>query len=287
MAADLLSIPHPRHSSPLLPTKGIRPRVATARRLNGIGFTAAAGKMSVSSHSHTSPETRRSLSHLAPLEAILFDIDGTLCDSDPIHYCAFREMLQQIGFNDGVPITEDFYVDNISGNHNDDIARSLFPGWDEEATTKLLDDKEAMYRRMAPEKLQAVDGLHKLCKWIEGRGLKRAAVTNAPRANAQLMISLLGLTDFFQLIVVGSECDRPKPYPDPYLKALKDLGASPNHTFVFEDSASGIEAAVAAAMPVLGLTTRNPEQLLMDAGATFLIKNFEDPKLWENLEKLV
>lgn len=88
--------------------------------------------------------------------------------------------------------------------------------------------------RMAPEKLQAVDGLHKLCKWIEGRGIKRAAVTNAPRANAQLMISLLGLTDFFQLIVVGSECDRPKPYPDPYLKALKDLGASPNHTFVFE-----------------------------------------------------
>lgn len=241
--------------------------------------------MSVSSHS--SPETRRSLSHLAPLEAILFDIDGTLCDSDPIHYCAFREMLQQIGFNDGVPITEDFYVDNISGNHNDDIARSLFPGWNEEATTKLLDDKEAMYRRMAPEKLQAVDGLHKLCKWIERRGIKRAAVTNAPRANAQLMISLLGLTDFFQLIVVGSECDRPKPYPDPYLKALKDLGASPNHTFVFEDSASGIEAAVAAAMPVLGLTTRNPEQLLMDAGATFLIKNFDDPKLWENLEKLV
>ncbi|URD96328.1 haloacid dehalogenase-like hydrolase [Musa troglodytarum] len=284
--ADLLSLPHPRHSSHLLPTKGIHPRVARARQLNGIGFTAAAGKMSVSSHSHPSPETR-SLSHLAPLEAILFDIDGTLCDSDPIHYCAFRETLQEIGFNDGVPITEDFYVNKISGNHNDDIARSLFPGWDHDAAMKILDDKEAMYRRMAPEKLQAVDGLHKLCRWIEGRGIKRAAVTNAPRANAQLMISLLGLTDFFQLLVVGSECDRPKPHPDPYLKALKDLDASPNHTFVFEDSASGIEAAVAAAMPVLGLATRNPEQLLMDAGATFLIKNFEDPKLWESLGKLV
>lgn len=88
--------------------------------------------------------------------------------------------------------------------------------------------------RLASEQLKAVDGLHKLCKWIEERGLKRAAVTNAPRANAELMISILGLTDFFQFLVVGSECERAKPFPDPYLEALNFLKASPNHTFVFE-----------------------------------------------------
>lgn len=79
-----------------------------------------------------------------------------------------------------------------------------------------------------------MNGLHKLCKWIEDRGLKRAAVGNAPRANAELMISMLGLTDFFQLVVLGCECDRAKPFPDPYLKAIKDLQVSPGHTFVFE-----------------------------------------------------
>jgi beta-phosphoglucomutase-like phosphatase (HAD superfamily) len=82
--------------------------------------------------------------------------------------------------------------------------------------------------------LKAVDGLHDLCRWIEGYNLKRAAVTNAPRANAELMLSLLGLTDFFPVLVIGSECDRAKPFPDPYLKALELIGASPDHTFIFE-----------------------------------------------------
>ncbi|BAT12142.1 Os10g0568900, partial [Oryza sativa Japonica Group] len=87
------------------------------------------------------------LSKLAPLEAILFDIDGTLCDSDPIHFCAFRELLQQVGFNNGVPISEEFYSANISGGHNDDLARALFPDLDHDKAMKFMDDKEALYRR--------------------------------------------------------------------------------------------------------------------------------------------
>ena len=93
---------------------------------------------------------------------------------------------------------------------------------------------KAYTHRLAPGQLKALDGLHELCGWIEGRNLKRAAVTNAPRANAKLMLSLLGLTDFFPVLVIGSECDRAKPFPDPYLKALQLIDASPEHTFIFE-----------------------------------------------------
>lgn len=231
-------------------------------------------------------ESNFSLTGLAPLEAVLFDIDGTLCDSDPIHYYAFREMLLEIGYNNGVPITEEFFVENIAGKHNEDIGAILFPDWDHEKATKFLDDKEAMFRRIAPQQLKVINGIPKIRKWIEERGFKRAAVTNAPRANAELMISLLGLSDFFQLIVVGSECERAKPFPDPYLKALSELKVSAEHTFVFEDSPSGIKAGVAAGMPVVGLPTRNPEHLLIEAGATFLVKDYEDPKLWKALEEL-
>lgn len=87
---------------------------------------------------------------------------------------------------------------------------------------------------MASEQLKPVNGLYKVTKWIEDRGLKRAAVTNAPRPNAELMISLLGLSDFFNVVIVGSECDHPKPHPEPYLKALELLKASKDHTFIFE-----------------------------------------------------
>lgn len=91
-----------------------------------------------------------------------------------------------------------------------------------------------MYNRLVVEQLKPIDGLTKLVNWIKDRGLKRAAVTNAPRANAELMISMLGLTEFFQAIIVGSECEHAKPHPAPYLKGLEAIGASKEHTFIFE-----------------------------------------------------
>lgn len=240
--------------------------------------------MAVSS-GENSVESKDLLAKLAPLEAVLFDVDGTLCDSDPLHYHAFREMLQEIGYNNGVPITEDFFVQNITGKHNPDIAMLFFPD-DLPRGMKFMEDKEAMFRRLAKEQLKPLNGLYKIKKWIEDRGLKRAAVTNAPRANAELMISTLGLSDFFHAVILGDDCEHAKPYPDPYLKAIEVLKVSKDHTFICEDSVSGIKAGVAAGMPVAGLTTRNPEQLLLTAKPTFLIKDYDDPILWAALEEL-
>lgn len=90
--------------------------------------------------------------------------------------------------------------------------------------------------RIAIEKLKPVNGLYKVKKWVEDRGLKRAAVTNAPKENAELMISMLGLSDFFQAVILGSDCEHAKPFPDPYLKALEVLKVSKEHTFVFDVS---------------------------------------------------
>ncbi|XP_051119193.1 haloacid dehalogenase-like hydrolase domain-containing protein Sgpp [Andrographis paniculata] len=240
--------------------------------------------MTISSANDTS-EGIRALEKIAPIEAVLFDIDGTLCDSDPLHYDAFRVMLQEIGFNGGVPITEEYFIRNIAGKHNDDIAAILFPN-DVQRGLKFTEDKEAMFRRIAKDKLEPIKGLRKLTAWIENHGLKRAAVSNAPRPNAELMLSVLGLSDFFHAVILGSECTRAKPAPDPYLKALEVLKVSKEHTCVFEDSVSGIQAGVAAGMPTIGLTTRNPSDLLMQAKPSFLIKDYEDPKLWAALDEL-
>ncbi|XP_074330684.1 haloacid dehalogenase-like hydrolase domain-containing protein Sgpp isoform X2 [Apium graveolens] len=230
-------------------------------------------------------DSTSSLSRLAPLEAVLFDIDGTLCDSDPLYFYAFQEMFSEIGFNDGVPITEEFFIQNIAGKHNEDIATFLFPD-DHSRGVKFMEDKEAVFRRMAKEQIKPINGLDKLIKWIEDRSLRRAAVTNAPRLNADMMVSLLGLSDFFEFVIIGSDCERAKPFPDPYLKALELLKVSKDHTFICEDSVSGITAGVAAEMPVVGLTTRNPEDLLKTAKPALLIKDYADPKLWAALEEI-
>ncbi|CAN6844132.1 unnamed protein product, partial [Brassica oleracea] len=233
----------------------------------------------------TPSDSKPSLAHLAPLEAILFDVDGTLCDSDPIHLIAFQELLQQIGFNNGVPIEEKFFIANIAGKHNSEIALVLFPD-DVAKGLKFCEDKEALFRKLVAEKVKPLDGLLKLTKWIEDRGLKRAAVTNAPKENAELIISKLGLTDFFQAVILGSECEFPKPHPGPYLKALEVLNVSKEHTLVFEDSVSGIKAGVEAGMPVVGLTTGNPASVLVQAKPAFLIENYADTKLWGVLDEL-
>ena len=85
---------------------------------------------------------------------------------------------------------------------------------------------------MAVEQLKPLNGLDKVRKWIENHGLKRAAVTKAPRANAELMISILVLSYFFDVVIIGGECEHVKPHPDPYLKGLEALKASKDHTFV-------------------------------------------------------
>ncbi|KAL0550463.1 hypothetical protein IC582_014979 [Cucumis melo] len=101
------------------------------------------------------------------------------------------------------------------------------------------------------------------------------------------MISMLGLMDFFETIIIGDECEHPKPHPEPYLKALEALKVSKDHTFIFEDSITGIKAGVAADMPVVGISMRKPEQLLMQAKPALLVKDYNDSKLWTALDELV
>ncbi|KAL4391877.1 hypothetical protein AHAS_Ahas03G0289000 [Arachis hypogaea] len=107
-------------------------------------------------------------------------------------------------------ITEKFFIETVASKHNNDIALALFSG-DLEQGLKLVDDKEDMFWKLAKEQVKPLNGFDKVREWIESCGLKRATVTNAPRANAEYMISLLGLLNFFQAVIIGGECKYAKP----------------------------------------------------------------------------
>lgn len=220
----------------------------------------------------------------AALKAVLFDIDGTLTDSDPMHFRAFRDMLQEVGFNGGRPIDLIFFQQRISGRHNPDIGRDLFPEWDEARQTAWLEAKEARFRQLASSSTSPVPGLPRVCSWLSSLGLRAAAVTNAPRANAEQLLKALGLDEFFQELVIGSECSRAKPFPDPYQEAMLRLGVKPDECFAFEDSPPGMRSAVAAHLATVGVLTGNTEAALVNAGAALVVKDFNDPRLWSLLE---
>ena len=116
--------------------------------------------------------------------------------------------------------------------------------------------------------------LIELLEFCDKRTLARAVVTNAPRANAELVIGALGLKDRLPILVCSPELERGKPDPLPYLTALKLTGARAKNSVAFEDSLSGVRAAAAAGIYVVGLTTGLDESRLIAAGAKFAVAEF-------------
>jgi HAD superfamily hydrolase (TIGR01509 family) len=151
----------------------------------------------------------------------------------------------------------------------------------EQAAT--LDAKEADYRDNLGA-LEPILGALALLDFADRRGLKRAVVTNAPRANAEKVLAALGIGQRLPILVIGSELARSKPDPLPYLTALEHTGASAAHSIAFEDSLSGVRAAAAAGLSVVGMMTTLDSRTLIEAGATFAASNFTDPRIFELIE---
>jgi HAD superfamily hydrolase (TIGR01509 family) len=216
------------------------------------------------------------------LKALLFDLDGTLSHTDPVHYDTWFDLLLEYG----IEINPDLYKTHFSGRLNEAIVRDLLPQLSPQEGIELSDRKEAEFRRRAATQLRPLPGLRDVLAWMEEQQLLRAIVTNAPRANAEFMVQVLQVQSHFPLVILGDELERGKPDPLPYQVALERLGVQPDEALVFEDSPSGLQAAIAAGIPSIGVATSQPAEILQATGAKFVISDFCDRPLWELLEQL-
>jgi HAD superfamily hydrolase (TIGR01509 family) len=207
--------------------------------------------------------------------AILFDIDGTLTDTDPVHIRAFNIMLAEFGQSIG----PEEYFRRVMGFTNAEIMRGFFPDKPMAEHRRLADLKEAAFRELAGAQLQPTAGLLELMDWADAKGIPMAAVTNAPTANAELMLSGLKVKHRFRTIVIGDELPRGKPDPLPYLVAAERLGVSCADCVAFEDSRSGMRSASAAGAFAVGLLSSLPEDELTKVGARYGVKDFTDARL--------
>lgn len=205
-------------------------------------------------------------------KALLFDLDGTLLHSDPLHYEVFAEMFAERGR----PITETFYLEEIHGTHNSESFPHLFPGEDAEALSEL---KERRFRERLDAGHPPMPGAVALLDRAERAGWKLAVVTNAPRVNAHHMLAAIGLEPRFPVLVIGDECARGKPAPDPYLAAMERLGVAPEDCIAFEDSPSGMRAAAASGAYPVGIRSSATDVALRAAGAAVTLEDYTDPAL--------
>ena len=213
------------------------------------------------------------------LRALLFDLDGTLIDTDELHLNAYNQLLAR--WDRSMDIS--YYKANVMGFPDDMIFGGLFPDMPASHYTTLAAEKEALFRDQLGETIP-VPGVLRILDHAGQLGLKTAVVTNAPRENAMAMLTGLGIVDRFETIVIGGELARGKPHPMPYLTALELLGVSADEAIAFEDSLAGVQSAHAAGIHTFGMLSGLQDQQLREAGARSVIKDFESDILWRFLK---
>ncbi len=206
--------------------------------------------------------------------ALLFDLDGTLAETDSLHLPAWVAALAP----HGVEVDEEFYRERISGRSTPEIVRDLLPDLTEEEGTSIGDAKEASFRERATE-LEPLPGLLDFVEEGKRRGLKIALVTNAPKENVGAILPALKVHDFFETVVLADEVGAVKPDPAPYEAALERAGVPAEEALAFEDSLSGLASSVAAGIPTVGIASTQSPETLRRAGAFMVAKDFTDPEL--------
>lgn len=207
--------------------------------------------------------------------ALLFDIDGTLADTDPLHLEAFNRTFEPYGHH----FDKGRFALELQGKANEAIARQFVPHLPHEQQMAVMAGKEQLFRELARTEIHAVPGLFELLDLADASGLPMAAVTNAPRANADLILNGLGIRHRFRALVIGEELAHGKPHPLPYLEGLRLLGATAAVSVAFEDSRTGIASATAAGLQTIGIRTSLVHGDMIAAGAAISADRYDDAAL--------
>jgi HAD superfamily hydrolase (TIGR01509 family) len=192
--------------------------------------------------------------------AVLWDMDGTLIDSEEFHWISWRDTLAK----EGVRITREQFLASF-GQRND----SILSGWLCAAATPELigrigNAKEELYRELIRRHgMLSLPGVADWVRRLHEQRWAQAIASSAPRPNIAAVLDALGTADCFQAIVSAEDVPRGKPAPDVYLAAAARLGARPDCCVVVEDAPAGIEAAHRAGMRSIGVA-RDGKQLAAD-----------------------
>jgi beta-phosphoglucomutase len=212
------------------------------------------------------------------LKALLFDLDGTLSDTDPLHLRAWQQCLE----GRGITVDEAFYRAHITGRTTPAVVKHLFPNFDDEQVAQFSADKESSFRALAGE-MRALAGLADVLALAHRRRWKCALVTNGNRENATFMLQTIQVEPEFDVMVFGEELHAGKPDPLPYQVALQKLRVDAGAALAFEDSLTGLRSAIGAGLRTVGVATSQSADELLAAGATIVIRDFSDRGLWDVL----
>jgi beta-phosphoglucomutase len=202
---------------------------------------------------------------------LIFDMDGVLVDSEPLHKRAKELAFAEVGI-----VLPDSVYDSYKGRPDATMLPEIMTarGFPTERINELLRRKRQIYEGIEHD-LQAVDGAVDFVRWAASR-YKIALATSATARNREATLGLLGIGDLFHAVVDASGHRRPKPDPEVFLIALEKLHLQAAECWIVEDSVNGLRAAKAAGCYAVAITTTFDRGILVLAGADVVIDSFAE-----------
>ncbi|MBY9003216.1 MAG: HAD family phosphatase [Candidatus Lokiarchaeota archaeon] len=183
--------------------------------------------------------------------AVIFDMDGVLADTGPIHYESWVKMASEIG-----KTFKKFFFETTFGQQSVPITRQLVgENVDQNLVEKWAQLKEQYYREMVKDKIKPLPGVIELIEDLKSLNFKLAVGSSGPPENVELLLKSLKIKPFFDVIITAAEVKKGKPFPDVFQLAAQNLNVKPQNCLVIEDAPVGIEAAKRANMRCIALTT--------------------------------
>jgi beta-phosphoglucomutase len=198
--------------------------------------------------------------------AVLWDLDGTLVDSEEYHWRAWKETMDRAG----VGLTRQDFLASFGQRNDAILAKWLGENAAAGKIEQIGNDKEERYRELVrQEGLLPLPGAAEWVERLHHQGWRQAIASSAPRSNVETVLDALHMRPWFQAAVAAEDVREGKPAPDVFLTAAARLGAEPHGCVVVEDARAGVEAARRAGMRSIGVG-KNAQALGADLAAETL-----------------
>jgi HAD superfamily hydrolase (TIGR01509 family) len=200
---------------------------------------------------------------MSRFEAVIFDMDGVLIDSEPLHFAVLSEVMARAGHTFSRAENEQFIGTTSEAMFSTLIARHGLPG----SVVEYEADYDQALLRVLAEPHAAAAGVEALLKRLRDLGVRVGVASSSRRLWVETTLRSLGLADAFAVVVAGDDVERGKPDPAIYLLTAQRLGVAPDRCLAIEDSPNGVQSARAAGMTVLGVRTEYTAHLHLDGVA--------------------
>lgn len=191
--------------------------------------------------------------------AVIFDMDGVICHTNPYHAKAFEAFFKKYN----IESSEEEFQEHMYGKHNSYIMQHFFKK--PISHDELIDlefEKEELFRIIYKDHITPIAGYLGFLEDLKNNNFKTGVATSAPKANMDLILDALNIRSKMGSILCSENVSHHKPHPEVYLKSSENLQLDPKNCVVFEDSFSGITAGLNAGMTVVAvLSTHTKEQL--------------------------